>query len=635
MLKLNLAVWSRLIVMSALAVPVRAQQSALTPKPPVFGAETSLIHVDAVVIDKAGKLVTNLKASDFRIESKGKTYTAAVATYVRLVDDETTGSARDGKLRAQDVRRVIAFLSARPVIELPEGSNIPGKMTARPRVDRMYRTFVNEYAKPQDLVAFVNADSAKPLMNQFTSDPRVMTMAIDLLHKEWDNPQASPIFRLPHDEGAPIARYCVEVFRLARKLVAQLKELPGRKILFVVSGVLGIDTGASPVYAEAGEEARNLTDDANRAGVTIYGVNPGGTDSGFSDALGFLAEQTGGSTIENTELLAPNLGKVMQQNRGYYLLGYDAGEVPDKLPRQVKVRVNRPDIKVMARPQVYQDSALMADAPPGSVERGLASFLNSPLAAGSIRIRLTPFVAWAAAGAGELQAVVDIDPKSLANPQSDAGVDLEVITRVVDQAGIVLKANRVAMKAGARERGLQGIRFALQTPLARPGIYQADVAIEDKQGGQFGNATAVVTLPDLNANKNALLASALALRPADRPAGLPNDVFAQNSKVSVDATVAHARRVGKTRKANLSIRIRVRKGATVVIELEPQTLSDELPELIRVTGALDLKALSADVYVAELEITDLLSDSKTNKVTLTREFTIVEGAPAFLERPVR
>lgn len=626
------------ILMAILAVP--QVEPPPTQRVPVFGASTALIHVDALVTDKQGRQVTDLGASDFEIESGGRKFPAAVATYVPLADD--AAPSRSGKLESQDVRRVIAFLSARPVIERMDGSsNIPGKMTAAPKIDRMYRGFVSDYVKPRDLVAFVNVDSAKPLLNQFTSDPKVLAVAVDALNKGWNNPGVPPIMLGPGNLE-PLVRYCLEVMRLAQRLVIDLGKLPGRKLLFLVSGVLRISDDAGPGadagFSEVAQHAKDLVELANRAGVTIYGINPGGLGTGFSDALGYLAEGTGGSTIENTDVLGPNLGKVMEQNRGYYLLGYDPGEVPGELPRRVKVRVKRQDLKVIARPQGYADSALGVGTSNDGAGRALADFLNSPLSAGAIRVQLKAFPRWTGPATAKLQAVVDIDPRSLRNVGGETsteggdGVTLEVVTRVVDQAGVVLKARQISLKASPADQNLRGIRFLVEAPVTRPGFYQIDVVVQDKRSGRFGNATVLAELPDLGKDKKALVASPLVMRPMDRPQALPIEVFAKGSHIGLSTVVAHATRDEKTRAARLKIQVRIRKDSVVVKELEPVELATTSPDFINVSGEVALVDLAPGDYSAEVEITDLYGHAGRNRVTLVAPLSISADPVVVLEK---
>lgn len=274
-----------------------------SPTPIVFAVETNLVHVDVVVTDKQGHQVKDLSADDFEIESNGKKLPASIATYIPLVDDEPGAppTERGAKLKASEVRRVITFIVARPIIETLGESNASSNMIIAQRVDRMLKRFIEREVKPRDLVAIVNADSRKPLLNQFTADPAALTMAMDLLRREWHNPDVPPVVMMPGSGAEAIARYGSEVIELAESVVTRLRDMPGRKMLFIVSAALSVgpDSTSSPLR----QEMKTLVEHANRAGITINGIGPGGAGSGFSEALDILASGTGGSAIGNTELL--------------------------------------------------------------------------------------------------------------------------------------------------------------------------------------------------------------------------------------------------------------------------------------------------------------------------------------------
>jgi VWFA-related protein len=73
---------------------------------------------------------------------------------------------------------------------------------------------------------------------------------------------------------------------------------------------------------------------------------------GTQEALAFVAEQTGGILIANTNDLSGAIGRALDDQRGYYLLGYQA---PDGATttgwdqNRIKVQVKRRGLRVRAR----------------------------------------------------------------------------------------------------------------------------------------------------------------------------------------------------------------------------------------------------------------------------------------------
>src|SRR4029077_5792449 len=102
----------------AWSAPVLAQPAAPTPPPPVVSFTLSLVQVDAVVTDKDGHHVTDLKADDFEILEDGKRQDITNCAYIALPRAPSSASVivPEPKYRApvrfnpEDVRRTIAIV---------------------------------------------------------------------------------------------------------------------------------------------------------------------------------------------------------------------------------------------------------------------------------------------------------------------------------------------------------------------------------------------------------------------------------------------------------------------------------------------------------------------------------------------
>jgi len=67
-----------ILFVSALGQNSAQEATANGENTPVFHAQSKLVVVDVVVIDKSGKAVTGLKASDFRLTENGKRQVVSV-----------------------------------------------------------------------------------------------------------------------------------------------------------------------------------------------------------------------------------------------------------------------------------------------------------------------------------------------------------------------------------------------------------------------------------------------------------------------------------------------------------------------------------------------------------------------------
>lgn len=341
-----------------------------TPTPPlVFASEANLVHVDAIVVDKDGRQITDLSPSDFVIEADKKKYTPGIATYIPLADEAAASKAAAAGENVPG--RVIAFLVAQPLILFEPGpgrdtvDNRRPRLTAIHRVNRLLRAYAERQFGQHDRAAVVNADHPRRVAIRLRDDRADLSKDIEDLRDDALSSQRS-IF-LPSSNAAPTV-YSREVLRMARDVVGELQRFSGRRILVVVSSDLFGESRADPL----GVAGHELIDAANRAGVTIYGIGPAGAMSGFSEVLGALANDTGGSTVQGTNDVESGFEKIMELNRGYYLLGYDAGAAPGKTARRVKVEVLRRDVTVAARPLVFDRIApVMARGRPGLVDKDI------------------------------------------------------------------------------------------------------------------------------------------------------------------------------------------------------------------------------------------------------------------------
>ena len=227
--------------------------------------------------------------------------------------------------------------------------------------------------------------------------------------------------------------------------VEQLSRLPGRRVLVLVSrGMLcGMNAkGAGRVR----ERMHELIAKANRAGVTVYTINPRGPDvanlwgGGLQDNGGLmnLASETGGRAIFNRNDLAAGFEGVLEESRGYYLLGYNPGPEASARPHKIRVRVRRPGLRVQARSTAYARGA----DPRGPVGRPqLTEVLDSPLAFPDIGLDLTTLFLSPEGKRARVMSVVNIDLANAereARPDGSRAFNLDVVGRVTAPDGSVV-----------------------------------------------------------------------------------------------------------------------------------------------------------------------------------------------------
>lgn len=294
--------------------------------PFVVSVGVELVQVDAVVTDKDGRYVTDLRAQDFEIVEDGKTRAVANFRYVETGGPEraTTPGAAAGPVAtaapSDSETRTLAIVI--DDLSLTFEANV----RTRTALDRL----VDEQLAPGELVAIVRTGGGRGNLQQFTSDKRFLKAAIagvpfNLAGRgamasavtggapgsatgaasvsQGGGAEGGP----PSDPGgAAIAAMQASLNALDQRLERQrqvsialgtlsalesvvqaLARMPGRKsLLFVSEGFVLADSRDDALRVRA--RVRDVIESANRASVVIYGLDAAGLrtyGAGASESL--------------------------------------------------------------------------------------------------------------------------------------------------------------------------------------------------------------------------------------------------------------------------------------------------------------------------------------------------------------
>lgn len=362
-------------------------------------------------------------------------------------------------------------------------------------------------------------------------------------------------------------------------VVRGLKELPGRKSVVLFSDGIRLfhrikspdrsgGTGNESTSGAAGtgqtrirgdeavgyrentrvvEAMRRLADLANRASVVIYTMDARGLqtltlqagdnvadlsteaiESKLSDRSGeffetqeglvYLARTTGGFTVRNSNDLNKGIGRILDDQKGFYLIGYkpDSSTFDPARGRgqfhKINVRVKRPGLKVRTRVGFYGVAEADARQTRRTPEEQLAAALSSPFAAGGVDLRLTALFTNDAKAGSVVRSVLHIDARDLTfAPDADGWQKtvFDLIAFAYGDDGLVVKQVSVRDAVSARGETLQsmldnGIVYALDVPMKKAGAYQLRVAVRDAGSERVGSATQFVEVPDLDKKRLAL-----------------------------------------------------------------------------------------------------------------------------------
>ena len=684
--------------------PSPEQQSEPAPSTGlVLRISVALVQVDAVVTDSKGRLVTDLKAGDFEILQDGKPQKITNFSYIQAPGSVRPAVAvrqavRPGappapprKLRPDQVRRTIALV----VDDLGLG------FESTARVRDALKKFVDEQMQPGDLVAIIRTAAGMGALQQFTSDKRLLYAAIERVRFNPFGRTSIGTFGAIRsgeqtDSDVRMDEFREEIYSVGtlgavRYIVTGLKELPGRKSVILFSDNMRIfnSEGANQNVMDS---LQMLTDLANRASVVIYSIDPRGLQvlgltaeddvSGMrgdqvhervakrsqdffdsQEGMHYLARETGGLFIHNDNDLNGGLRQVLDDQAGYYLIGYhpDPSTFDEKTGRRkfhrVRVRVKRPGLQVRSRNGFF---GVPEEGPKRPVYRTrdeqLLAAMTSPFAGGDISLKLTTVFTNGAKYGSYIHSLLHIDANDLKFVDDEEGwkktvADVLVIT-FGDNGQEVDRSNKtftIRLKGETYKNCLKnGFVYALNHPIKKPGAYQMRVAVRDSQSKHVGSASQFIEVPDVKKGRLAL--SGLVLKnfieqakpaaaadaaqpegPVDEadPRGSPAmRMFRAGKALTYGYQVLNAKVDSKSKRPNVEAQMHlfrdgkeVYSGKPVVIDGTGQT---DLRRLIT-GGRLQLGSrMQPGEYVLQVVVNDKLAKEKYRTAAQWMDFEVVK-----------
>jgi VWFA-related protein len=346
---------------------------------------TKLVQVDAVVTDKNGKHVTDLKAEDFELTENGKLRTITNFSYVQqaavppaLAENEqkapltakeraATPPAPMKQLRPDQVQRAIALVV--------DDLRMSAESTAMTR--QALRKYVDQQMQPGDLIAIIRTSAGLGALQQFTNDRDQLSAAIDHVRpiagsgasaftsvnmldrlenqvtESLANEAESTADRRRREGAATAAAqagmrgvesdriqslnefrdslYTAGTLGALNFVVRGLRQLPGRKAVVLFSDGISIFSSNS-TSGNRNERVlaalRALVDRANRSSVVFYAIDTRGLQpTGFTsadDTTGPQAPSNSGPTGGMT-----GLGAISPDLAGTQVFGNRSGEMFD------------------------------------------------------------------------------------------------------------------------------------------------------------------------------------------------------------------------------------------------------------------------------------------------------------------
>ncbi|MBS1794836.1 MAG: VWA domain-containing protein [Acidobacteria bacterium] len=474
-------------------------------------------------------------------------------------------------------------------------------------------------------------------------------------------------------------------------VVRGMSDLPGRKTMMVFSDGFSYctktDSKKDAARCTKMEDAlRQLTDLCNRSSVTIYtqdarGLMPTGLtaqDNPVSlpnslpqklrtrtdelqdrqQGLGVLAGDTGGRAVVNTNDLNLGLTQMLEDTKGYYLIGYqpDSDSFDPKTHRfnKLSVRVRPEGLSVRYRSGYFgvsDEDLSRTAAQTETPARQIIKSLLSPFAANGIGLKLNTLFGKDDKNNAFVQSFLHIDAKDLIftdapDGQKQATIDVVAVSfgengAIVDQFG---QNYTIRVKPEDYQKKLtEGFVYNFVFPVKKPGAYQMRVAIRDAASAKIGSAGQFIEVPDLKGGElsvsgivleNFTLAQWKALasqNTGQRQLDLLQDTslrrFRRGTILSYTAEIYNAR-LDSSKTPQLETQIRIFRDGKPVLDGKPgpfDAAGQSNPAKLQFAGAIGLGSeMKPGDYVLQILIVDKLAKSKRRLADRWVQFELID-----------
>jgi VWFA-related protein len=405
------------------------------PEPPrqegedVIKFDTSLVQTDVMVFDKNGRFVNGLKPEQFQLKINN------TPRDISFFEAFRSGSAGESQpvpsAQPNSVAATKLDSQRRSVIFFVDDLHLAPDSLERTRKSLL--EYINRGIGEKDLVAITSPSGQIGFLQQLTASKDALRTAVARLSYranpklDMENPPMSEYIAMKIRDGDESAMtfYVQEIqkqtcyragqtvicpmspqsirqqvrnraqqivvqsapsvddtLRLLEGLMRTAAQLPGRKLVFVISdGFFLTDKKYGAI-----DRIKRVTDAAGRAGVVIYTLDARGivgesidvskpVDTGgllqmagigelasSQDGLNALAKDTGGQAFRNTnQPMHQWVEKIMDETSNYYLLAWKPDNDEQKRGKFKNIDVNIvgwPDLKVRMRTSYFKSAAL-------------------------------------------------------------------------------------------------------------------------------------------------------------------------------------------------------------------------------------------------------------------------------------
>ncbi|HSF24543.1 MAG TPA: VWA domain-containing protein [Blastocatellia bacterium] len=666
------------LIISLIATPMLAIGQEKKPQDEIK-LTTELVQIDVIVTDKNNKAVAGLTREDFELIDNNKPQHITNLSYEvikagHLEETATTVQPLPRAISPSELKRVIAFVVDTLHIKF---ENII-------RTRKMLSDFVENQMQPGDLVLILPTGGGSGVLQQFTSDRRLLHRAIARLRPFYFSNDSTPYRRannmnsavggLAPTVGAPDptqidpfeAADARASLRALDETIKSISKLPGRKVSVLVS------EGFRLYSTDASSDLRMTTGLAARGNVVFYTIDPRGLDPGvltaadeLDDSVPFntalanaldtkqadlresrqsleaIADDTGGRFYGNNNDIKRGLDSILEENSAYYMLGFypEAAKWDGKF-HKIKVALrNRPDLTVSFRKGYLAKSTEPVKPDVDPKLAAAIEAISSPLIRRDIDLRLTPLYIDDVKRDPIVTILLHIDASKLTFAQSEGKYKnrIERVGFVIDEKGNTVSkfSDDLDMNLRQQTYDLAMRRGFVDTRVLnlKPGVYQIRVSVRESGTGAIGTANDYIEVPDLKADRlttSSLFLTGRALEEgkvveAKGTGGTPSQRRFQSEGAFSYSMVIYNAKGDANGLPQLEMRTRVLKGDRPVYtgELRPVQMgkASTPPARIVTAGVIKLAGLEPGDYWVEVLVRDKLR-SKDNVLRAEMDFSV-------------
>jgi VWFA-related protein len=351
--------------------------------------------------------------------------------------------------------------------------------------------------------------------------------------------------------------------------------------------------------------------------------------------LRILAEDTGGIAVLNKNNFNEGLEKIVGVSEGYYLLAYTPLDSKfDGNFRRIEIKVKGDGYKVHSRRGYFAREEKPVTAT-SSVQEQMLTAIKSPLARRDIDLDAMMLYKATPDNKAALDVHLVIDPRKLQFKQaSDKQQTMfDVAGFVFDQFGRLQKGFSETITASLTPQEFKtasagGLSYTANMNLS-PGIYQVRLAVRDHTTGGIGTLSRYLEVPDLTKKQLAVSSLLLGSVPAgDTKAASPTPISA-NRQVPRSQDLRYAVIIynAKTKDGQPQVRtqLTITQNGKVLYKENEQAVpagAKDATQLLQV-GQVGLKGVPPGRYTMTVVITDPLADKKSQTITRTMDFIVI------------